>query len=579
MDDRGWDACDVIIITGDAYVDHPSYGAAMIGRSLEREGFKVGVIAQPDCRNIDDFRKLGKPRLFFGVTAGNLDSMVANYTANRKPRGEDDYSPGGRTGLRPDRATIIYTNMVRRAFPGAAIVIGGIEASLRRLAHYDYWSDRVKRSVLLDSKADVLVYGMGERTTAEIAKALSAGSEIRRLDNIRGTVIARNSLEYFENLIILPSYEDIAGNKDKFGEAFRKVYEEQDPYRGRTLVQKHGQRYVVVLPPALPLTAAQMDSLYSAPFTMKPHPVYDSVPGFETVRFSVTSHRGCPGECSFCSLYMHQGRIIQSRSRRSIIDEITGMASREDFKGTITDIGGPTANLYNAACRQWTAQSGTCKSKKCLVPSKCGNLKTGYRETLALWREASKIPKVKNIFIGSGVRYDLLIETEADQYLEALCRNHVSGRLKVAPEHSEKTVLEVMNKPPFDLYERFVEKYERVNRFLKKKQYLVNYFIVGHPGTTLEHALNLALTLKRMGIRPEQIQDYLPLPMTLSGCIYYIEKDPFTGKPVYVAKGARQRKLQRALVQYSQPQNKRYVIEALRNLRRMDLAGTFFGGK
>lgn len=579
MEERGWDACDIIIVTGDAYVDHPSYGAAMITRALERAGFRVGIIAQPDCRNIEDFMRLGRPRLYFGVTAGNLDSMVANYTANRKPRSSDDYSPGGKAGLRPDRATVVYTNMLRRAFPNAAIVIGGIEASLRRLAHYDYWSDKVKRSILHDSKADVLVYGMGETQSVEIARSLDAGAEIKRLEPIRGTAVMRNSLEYLTNFLILPSFEEAAADTAKFCEAFRKAYEEQDPRRGRTLVQKHGERYVVQYPPALPLATGEMDRLYSGAFMIRPHPSYDKaggVPGFETVRFSVTSHRGCPGECRFCSLYMHQGRIIQSRSRASIIDEIKALAQEKGFTGTITDIGGPTANLYAASCGSWSSPKGTCRDRRCLVPQKCRNLKTGYRETLALWEEAAKIPGVKNIFIGSGVRYDLLVDPEAENYLKALCKSHISGQLKVAPEHTRENILELMGKPGFGVYEAFVEKFNAANRALAKRQYLVNYFIASHPGSTLEDALNLALDLKRRHIRPEQIQDYLPLPMTASGCMYYTERDPFTGRKIYVAKKERERKLHRALLQYHQPQNKRYVIEALRSLGRMDLMKTFY---
>ena len=579
MEARGWNELDVIIVTGDAYVDHPSYGAAMIGRALEKEGFRVGVISQPDRRSPDDMTRLGRPRLFFGVTAGNLDSMVANYTANRKPRSEDDYSPGGRQGLRPDRATLHYTNMARSAFPGAGVVIGGIEASLRRLSHYDYWSDKVRRSILLDSKADILVYGMGEKQTIEIAGRVASGEDIGKLDGIRGTVVVRNSLEYLKDFIPIPSYEEVSKNKDRFNEAFRKIYEEQDPQRGRTIVQKHGDRFVVQFPPALPLDSEDMDSLYGASFAMRPHPSYDKeggVPGFETVRWSVVSHRGCPGECSFCSLYMHQGRIVQSRTRRSILDEIKRLAARGDFKGTITDIGGPTANLYGAECGQWKTK-GTCRGRKCIVPEKCRNLKPGYKETLRLWRDAAKIPGVKNIFIGSGVRYDLLLDKDSDEYLKALCEYHVSGQLKVAPEHSEKAVLDLMHKPGFEMYKKFVRRFEDINRRLGKKQYLVNYIITAHPGSTLGDALNLALELKKARIRPEQIQDYLPLPMTLAGCIYHTERDPFTGKKVYVPKGLRERKLQRALIQYSQPQNKRYVIEALRSLGRMDLMKEFYG--
>jgi len=579
MESRGWESVDVIIVTGDAYVDHPSYGAAMIGRSLEREGFRVGIIAQPDIRDVDDFTRFGRPRLFFAVTAGNLDSMVANYTANRKPRSEDDYSPGGKAGLRPDRATITYVNILRGAFPEAPVVIGGIEASLRRFAHYDYWSEKVRRSILLDSKADILAYGMGERQVARIARRMESGEEIKKLDGIPGTVVARRSMVEFNNFIMIPSFEETVKDKDRFNEAFRKLYAEQDPVRGRIVAQKHADRFVVQFPPPAPMTTEEMDAAYSPVFAMRPHPVYDKeggVPGFETVRWSITSHRGCPGECSFCSLYMHQGRIVQSRSRKSILDEITGIAARGDFRGTITDIGGPTANLYASGCARWGA-SGSCKDKKCLVPKRCPNLKPGYAETLKLWRDAAGIPKVKNIFIGSGVRYDLLMDKDAEEYMRALCKDRISGQLKVAPEHSEKSVLDLMHKPSFDNYKHFVDKFDRINRSVGKKQYLVSYFIAGHPGATVEDALRMACELKRLNIRPEQVQDYLPLPMTLSGCIYYTEKDPATGKRLHVAKGARERKLQRALIQYYQPQNKRYVIEALRSLGRTDLIGWFYG--
>lgn len=579
MAERGWDSLDVILVTGDAYVDHPSYGAAMIARSLEAGGFKVGIIAQPNLRDPGDFTRLGRPRLFFGVTAGNLDSMVANYTANRKPRSGDEYSPGGRPGLRPDRATIAYTNILRQSFPGACIVIGGIEASLRRLAHYDYWSDKVRRSLILDSKSDILVYGMGELQTLEIARRLAAGEDVKRLDQVAGTVVVRNSLEHLKNFIFIPEFEEVEHDLKAFNDAFIKTYNEEDPFRGRTIVQKHGNRYVVQFPPSKPLDTAQMDSLYAKPFMMRPHPVYDSsggIPGFETVRFSVTSHRGCPGECSFCSLFMHQGRIVQSRSRQSILNEIALIAKRKDFKGTITDIGGPTANLYSASCPRW-ARSGACREKRCLIPEKCSSLEAGYADTIKMWREALRIPKVKHIFLGSGVRYDLLLDKGSDAYMRDLCKNHVSGRLKVAFEHSEDPILELMRKPRFGIYERFARRFDEINRAAGKRQYLVNYIITSHPGSTLEDSLKLALELKRLNIRPEQVQDYLPLPMTLSSCMYHTESDPITGKAIYVAKAERERRLQRALVQYSQPENRRYVIEALRKLGRMDLADNLLG--
>ncbi len=573
MEDRGWKELDIILVTGDAYVDHPSYGAAVIGRVLKDAGFKVGIIPQPDWRERDDFVKLGRPRLFFGVTAGNLDSMVANYTANKRIRSDDDYSPGGRAGLRPDRASIIYTNKIREAFPNMPIALGGIEASLRRLAHYDYWSEQVRRSLIMDSKADILVYGMGEKQVLEIAERLKRGEEVKSLDGIRGTVVIRNKIDNLNDYMEIPSFEDVQADKDKFNEAFRLTYLESDPIRGKTIVQKHKDRFVIQYPPALPLTTGELDRIYLLGYMRDWHPIYDKlggVPGFETVRFSVISHRGCSGGCHFCSLYLHQGRIVQSRSPGSIIEEINVIANQKGFKGTITDIGGPTANLYKAECSLWEKR-GACKDKKCLVPERCKNLKLGYDETIELWDEVKKIPKVKHVFVSSGVRYDLLIDKESDEYLKSLCADHISGQLKVAPEHSEKKVLELMNKPQFATYEKFTRRFSDMNKRLNKKQYLVNYFINAHPGSTLEDALNMSLELRKRHIHPEQIQDFIPLPMTVSGCMYYTEKNPFTGKRVHVARGLRERKIQRALIQYKNPGNKRYIVEALKKLKRMDL--------
>lgn len=572
---RGWDSLDIILVTGDAYVDHPSYGAAVIGRVLEHAGFRVGVIAQPDCRSTEDFLRLGRPKLFFGVTAGNLDSMVANYTANKMPRSDDEYSPGGLSGLRPDRAVITYTNRIRQAFESVPVVIGGMEASMRRLAHYDYWSDKVRRSILLDSKADILVYGMGETQTLEIANRLKQGCHIKDISDVRGTVIARNSIEGIHDVLAIPSFEETVSDKTRFLSAARTEYYEADPVRGKILAQRHGERFVIQLPPAKPLSSDELDAIYDLPYARSPHPSYaeaGGVPGFETVRFSVISHRGCTGGCNFCSLYMHQGRILQSRSEKSIISEIKKIASQDGFTGTITDIGGPTANMYGADCKSWKG-AGACRNKRCLVPSKCPSLKLGYSETLKLWQKALAIPGVKFVFVGSGIRYDLACDENSDAYLKALCASHVSGRLKVAPEHTESSVLGLMSKPEFGVYEYFVRRFEEANRRLVKKQYLVNYFIIGHPGSGLSETLAMALKLEEMGLRPEQVQDFIPLPMTISGCMYYTETDPFSGKKIYVPKGARERRLQRALIQHNQPANKKYVIEALRRLNKMRLAG------
>jgi len=579
MERRGWQELDVILVTGDAYVDHPSYGAGLIGRVLEDAGFKVGIIAQPDWRRPDDFKKLGRPGLFFGVTAGNLDSMVANYTANKKRRSADDYSPGGKSGLRPDRPVIVYTNRVKEAFPNVPVVIGGIEASLRRLAHYDYWAEAVRRSILLDSKADILVYGMGEKQILEIAARSQASGMKNSLDGIKGTVVVKNDIGGIKDCISIPSFEEVAASKEKFNRAYKTIYSEFDPLRGRTLLQRHDKRFIVQYPPASPMTTEEMDKICGLSYMRRWHPTYDKeggVPGFETIKFSITSHRGCPGACNFCSLYLHQGRIVQSRSPASIVREAKILADRDDFRGTITDIGGPTANMYQAACRVWDRE-GACRGKNCLTPARCGNLDLGYEKTLKLWDEVKKVPKVKHIFIGSGVRYDLLTGKDSDSYLKALCAGHVSGRLKVAPEHSDHYVLAMMNKPSFDIYEKFARRFDEMNASLNKKQYLVNYFISAHPGAGLEEALNLALALKLRHIHPEQIQDFIPLPMTLSGCMYHTETDPFTGKKIYVAKGLRERKLQRALLQYKQPKSRKYIIEALRKLGKLHLKGRLLG--
>ncbi|MDP2912263.1 MAG: YgiQ family radical SAM protein [Candidatus Omnitrophota bacterium] len=558
LKERGWDELDIILITGDAYVDHPSFGAAVIGRVLEGAGFKVGIISQPDWKTSDDFLKLGKPRLFFGITAGNLDSILSNYTINRSKRKQDDYSPGGKTELRPNRATIVYANKTRELFPDTPIVLGGIEASLRRLAHYDFWSDTVRRSILLDAKADLLVYGMGEKQIVEIANLLKKSRDnnvgeglMPSPTNIRGTVIVKKTLDGLKDYIEIPSFEEIEKDKDKFNEAFKLFYLESDPVRGKTIAQKHGDRFVVQLPPGKPLTPKELDDIYLLDYVRLPHPSYDKdggVPGFETIKNSIISHRGCSGECSFCSLGVHQGRIIQSRSRESIVKEIEILTQQKYFKGTITDIGGPTANLYAADCKSWERR-GACKDKKCLMPSKCPNLKLGYDESLSLWDRVKKIKGVKHIFISSGLRYDLLTDKYSERYLKALCREHVSGYLKVAPEHTADKVLALMNKPGIWVYERFVRKFQDINRELGKKQFIVNYFITSHPGADRSASLEMASYLSERKIRPEQIQDFIPLPMTASSAMYWTGKNPFTGESVYVPREIKEKKWQRALIQ------------------------------
>ena len=553
MKERGWDELDIVLITGDAYVDHPAFGAAVIARVLEAAGFRVGIIAQPDWKTAVDFLKLGRPKLFFGITAGNMDSILSNYTINRSKRKKDDYSPGGMISLRPNRATIVYANRVKELFPDTPVILGGIEASLRRLAHYDFWSDIVRRSILLDSKADLLVYGMGEKQIVEIANRIKKGGAVRELDNIRGTVIIKKDISDLKNYLETPSFEQVEKDKDKFNEAFKLFYLELDPFTGKTIVQKHGDRFVVQFPPERPLIERELDNIYLLDYARMPHPSYDkegSVPGFETVKNSIISHRVCNGECSFCSLGLHQGRIVQSRSRESIVKEIEILTKKSYFKGTITDIGGPTANLYAAHCKLWKAQ-GPCRNKQCLMPSKCPNLKLGYDEALSLWGRIKKIKGVKHIFISSGLRYDLLVDRHSERYLRALCREHVSGYLKVAPEHTADKVLRLMNKPGIRAYEKFVRKFQEINRELGKKQFIVNYFITSHPGADRRTSLELAQYLSKRNCHPEQIQDFIPLPMTASSAMYWTAKDPFTGDTVYVPRDIKEKKHQRFLIQPS----------------------------
>ena len=574
----GWDELDVIIVSGDAYVDHPAYGAAVIGRVLEAEGFRVGVIAQPDFTGAEAFRRLGRPRLFFGITAGNMDSMVANYTAHKRRRAADDYSPGGRPGLRPDHAVVVYANRVREAYKDVPIVLGGIEASLRRFAHYDWWKDEVKRSVLLDSRADILVYGMGETQIVDIARRLADG---QALSGIPGTAVVAKDLDGAENIIEIPSYEDVRNNPDMFNEALVAIGENQDPFRGAAVAQRHANRYVVQYPPALPLRGRELDRVYELPYAYAWHPSYDKkggVPGFETVRFSITSHRGCPGACSFCGLSLHQGRIVASRTEASIVKEAAAMSRRHDFRGTINDVGGPTANLYGASCKKWE-QSGACLKRDCLSPSPCKQLDPGFQKGLSLYTKLAALPGVKHVFIESGLRHDLLVDDRSRAYLEGVCKRHISGRMKVAPEHSVPHVLRLMNKPDFSVYEKFSRLYRSISKKMGKDQFLVNYFISAHPGCTLEDTLSLTMKLKDLGIHPEQIQDFIPLPMTLSGAMYHTEKDPFTGKGLYVAKTFRERKMHRALIQYRNPKNTPLVREALKILKKDHLIPQLMPGK
>jgi len=578
LNHRGWDRLDIILITGDAYVDHPAYGVALIGRALEAEGFRVGVIAQPDWRTDADFKRLGKPRLFFGITSGNVDSMVANYTANKRPRKKDDYTPDGRAGMRPDRALIVYANRVRQAFKDAVVVIGGIEASMRRLAHYDYWDNRVRRSILFDARADMLVYGMGEAQTVEIAHRLDAGEGIDTLDGIPGTAVIRKDPSFLKETVVLPSFEAVADDPVPFNTAFKLFYREQNPHTARPVVQVHGDRFAVVYPPPMPLAATDLDAIYERGYCRSWHPDYDAaggVPGLETVRHSLVTHRGCCGECNFCSLYFHQGRMVQSRSADSVLREARELARDPAFRGTITDMGGPTANLYGADCPRW-AKKGFCSDKRCLTPKTCSALDPGYARSLPLYRRVRKIPGVNHAFIGSGFRHDLFDGEGSDAILEELCCHHVSGRMKVAPEHVSNPVLDAMGKPGIAVYDAFVQQFNRVGQRLPARRFLVNYFISAHPGSTLKDALEMALYLIRRNMHPEQVQDFIPLPLTLSGAMYHTGRHPFTGQSVYVAKTFRERKMQRALIQYRNPSNRSLIRDALEILNARHLEPLFF---
>ncbi|MDD5137466.1 MAG: YgiQ family radical SAM protein [Candidatus Omnitrophica bacterium] len=545
---RGWSACDVIFVTADAYCDHPSFGVALLGRFLESLGYRVGVIAQPDWKKDADFLKLGRPELFFGVTAGNLDSMLALYTSGMSLRKEDRYSAGGARGLRPKLPTIVYTQKLRQLFSGVPVVIGGLEASLRRLAYYDFWTDTVRRSILFDAKADMLVYGMGERPVAEIASRLKAKEAIGRMDDIRGTVIARKTCDGFSHPVILPSFEDVRSEKRKFLEAFNLYSKESNPFTAHVVAQQTDTRFCIQLPPALPLTQKEMDGLYGLPFSRRCHPGYlryGGVPALKTVEASIVSHRGCAAGCSFCSLSLHQGRVVQSRSRASILGEAKILAAQKDFKGVISDVGGPTANMYTLTCKL----EHRCSREDCLWPEVCQNIRIDFQEQIDMLTSVRNVPGVKQVNIQSGVRFDLLLGPEAAAYFENLCRYHVSGQLKIAPEHVSDPVLRLMRKPPFKTYRQFTDLFRKTCKKLGKDQYLAQYFVTAHPGCGPKEAEELAAFTKTLGYTPKQIQDFIPLPMTRSSCMYYTGLDPDTGKPLYVARSRRERLEQRRMVQ------------------------------
>ena len=574
MEARGWAELDFVLISGDAYVDHPSFAPAVIGRYLESKGYRVGIIAQPDWNDVNAFKKLGKPRLASLVTAGNLDSMLNKFTAAKKIRREDDYSPGGEAGHRPDRATLVYSNRMKEAYRDVPLIIGGIEASLRRFGHYDYWSDTVRRSILVDAKADVLIYGMGELQIIELAEALDQNRFEESLPNIRGICYMSKDIPSID-CVECPSFEEIKADKMAFADAFRIQYDEQDPFYGRPIVQKHGDRYVVQNVPALPLTQEQMDAAYDLPYTRKWHPSYDDkggVPALSEVQFSLVSQRGCFGSCSFCAITNHQGRIIQNRSHQSLIDEAKLMINMDGFKGYIHDVGGPTANFRHLACDK-QAVFGACKGRTCAAPEPCENLNTNHDDYIALLRKLRKLKGVKKVFVRSGLRYDYVLADNNKAFVKELCQYHVSGQLKVAPEHVSKRVTTMMGKAGKEEFLTFKKWFEEANRELGKKQYLVPYFMSSHPGCTLEDAIELAEFLRDQHMYPEQVQDFIPTPGSLSTCMYYTGINPLDGKPVYVAKKGRDKAKQRALMQYKNIENYDLVKEALIEANRRDLIG------
>lgn len=574
MHERGWWWYDFLVVGGDAYIDHPSFGTAVIARVLEAEGYRVAVLCQPDWHSADAFRDMGAPRLGVMIGAGNLDSMVAHYTASKHKRREDFYSPGKKMGLRPDRAVIVYANRAREAFgPDMPIIIGSLEASLRRFAHYDYWEDKVRRSVIFDAKADLLTYGMGEYATIEIAKALKKKRPVSELHDIRGT--AYIAKEAPEDALMLPSFEEVSQSKRAYAEATRIEYAEHDPVRGRRMAQAHGDRYLVVNPPAMPLSREELDRVAELPYTREVHPMYEAmggVPAIEEVRFSVIHNRGCFGGCNFCALAFHQGRMVTSRSHESVIKEVTAMTKHPLWKGYVSDVGGPSANFRHPSCAQ-QLKNGMCANRSCLAPTPCKNIDADHSDYLTLLRKLRNIPGVKKVFVRSGIRYDYMLCDKRGDFFAELVKYHISGQLKVAPEHCIDSVLDYMGKPHIDVYERFMEKYRSLNARYDKEQYVVPYLMSSHPGSTLESAISLALYLKKTGRRPEQVQDFYPTPGTVSTCMYYTGLDPRTMEPVYVARSPEEKAMQRALLQFQNPANRRLVLEALRKAGREDLIG------
>ena len=572
MQERDIEQLDFILISGDAYVDHPSFANAIIGRTLESYGYSVGIIAQPNVDRVSSFKILGSPRLAFLVSSGNIDSMVNHYTAAKKRRTDDSYTPGNISGKRPDRAVIVYSNLIRQAYKGIPIILGGVEASLRRFAHYDYWDNKVRRSVLADSTADLLVYGMGEATIKQIADQLNSGVHISDITDIKGTCYISNKLP--DGASQIPSFKEVANDKIDYAKAFKVQYENQDPITGKTLAQFTDKYYLVQNPPQMPLNTEELDYTYSLPFTRQIHPMYkEYVPAIEEVKFSVAHNRGCFGSCAFCALTFHQGRVVTSRSKSSVIDEVKKIANLDDFKGYIHDIGGPTANFREPACEK-QLKSGACKNKSCLGHKACPNLKVSHKEFLDILTEANKVRGVKKVFVRSGIRFDYLLMEEDDTVLTELIKHHISGQLKIAPEHIGDSTLKLMGKPPKEIYEKFRKKYERINAQLGMKQYIVPYFMSSHPGCTTKDAIALACYLKEHNLRPRQVQDFYPTPGTLSTTMFYTGINPLTNQKVYIPKSPNDKKVQRALMQYFIPENKEIIKKVLLENGRSDLIGS-----
>lgn len=573
---RGWDEVDFVYVMGDSYVDHPSFGAAIITRVLEDCGYRVAVLSQPDWKNDADFLQFGKPRLGFFVTAGNIDSMVAHYTVAKRKRSDDAYTAGGKNGKRPDRAVTVYSNIIRRLYPDSVIIIGGLEASLRRFAHYDYWENTVMPSVLFDSKADIISYGMGELQTIEMAKRLSEGYPVEALYDIRGICYAVKTSDYVPKTVVeLPSYERVCESKKDYAIAARKELEEADAVRGKTLIQRHGNYILIQNPPMQPLNTKQLDYVYSLPYERWYPQCYEKlggVPGIQEVLFSITHNRGCFGACNFCSLAFHQGRAVTVRSKQSVIDEAKAFLNDKRFKGYISDVGGPTANFRLPSCEK-QKKAGLCKSRKCLAPTPCPNMQVSHTEYLDILRELRKIDGIKKVFIRSGIRFDYLMEDQSDEFFEELVKYHISGQLRVAPEHCSAAVLDRMGKPHIETYKKFCDKFYKLTGQMNKDQYIVPYLMSSHPGSTLKDAVELALFCKRENIHPKQVQDFYPTPGTISTCMFYTGIDPYTMKEVYVPKSEEEKSMQRALLQYFIPENKSKVIKALIKAGRKDLIG------